>query len=404
METETLTVPDIISVDDHVMEPPDLWTSRLPAKYVDEAPRIVRQKVSRKNRGRGGSTPEWVEDPDGKWCDVWVYDQARFPLQGIYASVACDKKEFDVVTFEDYHAAAWNQKDRLAAMDVNHVQAALCFPNTISRFCGQTFYEQSDHERGLACIKAYNDWMLDDWAAGDGKGRLFGPTMIPLWDPQAAADEIRRCAAKGAVAVTFPENPAPLGLPSLHSRDRYWDPVFDAAEETGGVMCMHIGSSSQLPTTSPDAPFTISAVLVAQNAQGSLLDFIYSHTLERFPKLKVLFAEAQVGWMPYVFERADRQYKRSYTGMPRTPTDYIPDRVYGAIFDDENGLKNHESIGIDQIVFETDYPHADSTWPESVATLRDLAQKAGLNNEQVYKVARGNAIKAFDLGRLGIQG
>jgi predicted TIM-barrel fold metal-dependent hydrolase len=400
--TQTITVPDIISVDDHVLEPPDLWESRLPAKYKDKGPRIVRQKVKRAGRGGGGSLPQWVEHEEGAWCDVWLYDKVRMPMQAIYAAVACELRDFDVVVFDDIRPSAWRQKERLADMDTNHVEAALCFPNTIPRFCGQTFYEGSDHALGLLCIKAYNDWLLDEWGSGDGKGRLFGAVIIPLWDPPAAAEEIRRCADKGAVAVSFAENPHPLGLPSIHNRDRYWDPVFEACQETHSVLCMHIGSSSQVPTTAPDAPFTVSAVLISQNAMGSLFDFIYSKTLDRFPELKICYSEAQVGWMPYLLERADRQWSRSYTGIPKTPSEYIPGRVFGAVFDDEVGLRNHEAIGIDQICFETDYPHADSTFPESRATLAGLAERTGLDNEQVYKIARGNAIHAFELGRLGI--
>jgi hypothetical protein len=166
---------------------------------------------------------------------------------------------------------------------------------------------------------------------------------------------------------------------------------------------MHIGSSSQLPSTCPDAPFTVSAVLISQAAQGSLCDFLYSKTLERFPDLKICYSEAQVGWMPYLLERADRQWGRSHTGLSKKPSDYIPGRIYGCIFDDLTGLRNHEAIGIDQICFETDYPHADSTFPDSRDVLGKLCEAAGLNDEQTYKVARGNAITAFDLARLGIR-
>ncbi|HVW32071.1 MAG TPA: amidohydrolase family protein, partial [Acidimicrobiia bacterium] len=255
-----------------------------------------------------------------------------------------------------------------------------------------------------ACIKAYNDWLVEEWGAGDGRGRLFGATLIPLWDPIAAAGEIRRCADRGAVAVSFPENPHPLGLPSICNRDGYWDPVYQACQDTNNVLCMHIGSSSQLPTTCPDAPFTISAVLVSQAAQGSLCDFIFSKTLQRFPDLKLCYAEAQVGWMPYILERADRQHVRAHDGLDRLPSEFIPGRVYGCIFDDHHGLRSHaEGPGIDQICFETDYPHADSTFPESRAVLAKLAAEAGLDDEQVHKVARGNAITAFDLARLGIR-
>jgi predicted TIM-barrel fold metal-dependent hydrolase len=406
VDTATITVPDIISVDDHVVEPPDLWTSRLPERYRQAGPRVVRQKVARSGRGRGGELYTFAPHDDGQWCDVWYYEDAwLMPLLGIYAAMGSRSPGFTPVVFEDLADGAWQQKARLEAMDGNRVEAALCFPNTVPRFCGQTFYEGSDHELGMACIRAYNDWLLEDWGAGDGRGRLFGAALIPLWDPPAAAGEIRRCAAKEAVAVTFPENPHPLGLPSICNRDGYWDPVYEACQETNLTLCMHVGSSSQLPSTCPDAPFTVSAVLISQAAQGSLCDFIYSKTLERFPELRICYSEAQVGWMPYLLERADRQHSRSHTGLSKKPSEYIPGRVYGCIFDDEHGLRSHaEGIGIDQICFETDYPHADSTFPDSADVLARLAGSAGLDDEQVHKVARGNAIRAFDLARLGISG
>ena len=405
METQSLPVPDLISVDDHVLEHPDLWTSRLPAKFKEQGPKVIRQKVKRTSNGRGGELFTYEVSDEGRWCDVWYYeDKWLMPLMGMYAAMGGKNPGLSPVTFEDVADAAWIQKDRLAAMDENHVEAALCFPNTVPRFCGQTFFEGSDHELGLACIRAYNDWIHDEWGAGDGRGRLIGATIFPLWDPVAAAEEIRRCADRDAVAVSFPENPHPLGLPSINDRDGYWDPVFRACEETNSVLCMHIGSSSKLPSTSPDAPFQISTVLIAQNAQGALCDFIYSKTLERFPELKLCFSEAQVGWAPYLLERMDRQATRANSGLKNLPSEYVRGRVYGCIFDDVHGLKTHaDGLGIDQICYETDYPHAESTWPESREVLGRLSANAGLTEEQVYKVARGNAITAFDLARIGIR-
>ena len=397
-----VAVPDLISVDDHVFEPPDLWQSRLAAKHREAGPRIVRRKIARASRGHGGGWDEWVESEDGRWADIWLYEDVVWPLTQAFAAVGGKAKGFDCITFDDIIPGAWKQKDRLSDMDTNHVEAALCFPNTLPRFCGQTFYEGSDHDLGLACVIAYNDWVLDEWGAGDGKGRLFGAVILPLWDPAAAAAEVRRCAAKGAVAVTFPENPHPLGLPSIHHKSHHWDPVFEACAETGTVLCMHIGSSSSMPTTSPDAPFTVSGVLTSQNAMGSLVDFIFSKTLDRFPALKISYSEAQVGWMPFLLERADKLWLRSHTGVPELPSSYIAGRVYGCIFDDETGLRLRDMIGVDQICFETDYPHADSTFPDSQAVLAGLAERAGLTDEETYKVARGSAITAFDLARIGI--
>ncbi|TYB42323.1 amidohydrolase family protein [Actinomadura chibensis] len=393
------TIPRIISVDDHVVEPPDLWTSRLPRRFLDRGPRIVRQK------GRLSMPGGWREDPDGDWADVWLYDDLVTPLMKLSAAVGFEEVGFGAVTFDDIRPGCWKQADRLADMDANHMEASLCFPNTLPRFCGQAFMERDDKELALLCVRAYNDWMIDEWCAGPARGRLIPLSMVPLWDAELAAEEVRRCAAKGSHAVTFSENPHPLGLPSIHSG--VWDPFFAACEETGTVVCLHIGSSSSMPGTSPDAPFIISSTLTFQNAMGSMLDFVFSGTLARFPNLTLAYSEGQVGWMPYVMERADKLWhERSDnsfgTDLPEPPTSYIRGRVYGCIFDDETGLANRDVIGMDQICFETDYPHADSTYPDSADVAARICDKAGLDDTEIYKLLRGNAIRAFGLERYGI--
>jgi predicted TIM-barrel fold metal-dependent hydrolase len=403
-----LEIPRIISVDDHVVEPPDLWQSRLPAKFRDRGPRIERKKIRFGGDAKGGQGMlGFVEAEDGDWCDIWYYDDLVSPFMMLSAAVGFEEVGFNVTTFDEIRKGAWDQAARLEDMDANHTDAAICFPNTLPRFCGQAFYEREDKELALLCVKAYNDWMIDEWSAGAGQGRLIPLTIVPLWDAELAAEEIRRCAAKGSHAVTFPENPHPLGLPSIHDKDRFWDPFFVACEETDTVVCMHIGSSSKMPSTSPDAPFIISSTLTFQNAMGSLCDYLFSGTLARFPRLTIAYSEGQVGWMPYILERADKLWEERSnnsfgTWLPEPPSSYIPGRVYGCIFDDRTGLRNRDVVGIDQICFETDYPHADSTFPHSKETLAKIAEESELSQEELYKLARGNAIKAFKLERWGI--
>src|SRR5262249_54551911 len=118
--------------------------------------------------------------------------------------------------------------------------------------------------------------------------RLIPLTLIPLWDVDLAVQEVNRCAAKGAIAVCFSENPFQLGLPSLHTG--YWDPFFRAASEAGLTVCMHIGSSSNVPTTSPDAPHIVSSLMHFSVTTGSLMDFIFAGILDRFPALRLFYA------------------------------------------------------------------------------------------------------------------
>ncbi|MEZ4279778.1 MAG: amidohydrolase family protein [Myxococcota bacterium] len=396
-----MAIPRIISVDDHVVEPPDLWSSRLPAALRERGPRIVRE------RGRFGGPLglTWTRDASGEWGDIWYYDDLVSPFSRLSAAVGLGDLAFGVTTFDEIRPGCWKQKERLADMDANHMDASICFPNTLPRFCGQTFMEREDKALALLCVRAYNDWIIDEWCAGEARGRLIPLSIVPLWDVTLAAEEIHRTAKKGCHAVAFSENPHPLGLPSIHSR--YWDPLFRACEETQTVVCMHIGSSSRMPQTTPDAPFIVSSTLTFQNAMGSLIDFVFSGTLERFPSLRIAYSEGQVGWMPYVLERMDKLWHERVdnsfgSGLAHPPTSYLGDRVLGCIFDDETGLANRDRIGMHRIAFETDYPHADSTFPHTEKVATEICAKAGLDEAEILALLRGNAIRFFGLERFGI--
>jgi predicted TIM-barrel fold metal-dependent hydrolase len=395
-----MDIPRLISVDDHVVEPPKLWQDRLPAQYRDRGPRVVRQKV--KMHLIGGVFSFEVGADDGKDCDVWYYDDLVYPFTRLSAASGAEVVQNEPTTFDEIIPGCYDQAARLADMDLNHVEASLCFPNILPRFCGQAFLEREDKDLALLCVQAYNDWMIDEWCAGAGRGRLIPLTIVPLWDPALAAAEVRRCADKGSHAITFPENPVPLGLPSVHTN--HWDQVFRACEETETVLNMHIGSSSKMPSTAPDAPFIISSVLTFQNAMGSVLDYVFSGVLERFPGLRIAYSEGQAGWLPYVLERADKLWEERLlddTGfgskLAKPPSTYIKDSVWFCIFDDETGLANREVIGIDRLTFEVDYPHADSTFPQSREVAERIATKAGLTQDEANKFFRNNAIGLYRL-------
>ena len=403
------TLPRIISVDDHVVEPPDLWTSRLPSKYADRGPRVSRDRGSAEMSGgvyrfqKGGT-----EGPEYDW---WLYDDLVYPFPLLSASVgfSIDEKTLRPTSFDEIAPGCWKQPERLAAMDENHVDASICFPNVLPRFCGQAFLEREDKVLAKLCVEAYNDWMIDEWCAGAGHGRLIPLTIVPLWDVQLAAAEVRRCAAKGSHAITFSEAPYHLGLPSFHDANHYWDPLFEACQETESVINMHIGSSSKMPTTSPDAPMGVSSTLTFQNAMGSMVDLLMSGTFARYPDLVVAYSEGQVGWMPYVLDRIDKVWeeRRASAGIseivPMPPSSYFPGHIYGCIFDDPVGLEMRNRIGMEQITFEVDYPHSDSTYPRSAEVAQKICDEAGLDDNERYLFLRGNAIRAYGLQRFGIE-
>ncbi|HZQ84049.1 MAG TPA: amidohydrolase family protein [Acidimicrobiales bacterium] len=249
-------------------------------------------------------------------------------------------------------------------------------------------------------MQAYNDWMVEEWC-GESNGRLIPLTLIPLWDAVLAGQEVRRNAARGVKAVCFSEIPPFLGLPSIHDPSNYWDPFFAACAETGTVINMHIGSSSKMPSTSADAPPAVGSTITFANACYSLVDWLMSGVFTRFPDLVIAYSEGQIGWIPYVLERADVVWEenRAWGGVAdkvlEPPSQLFRKHVYGCFFNDAHGLRSIADIGVDNITYESDYPHSDSTWPNT----RQIAeeQMKGLDDETITKIVRGNAIRMLSL-------
>lgn len=396
-------LPLIISVDDHVMEPRDLWQEQLPPSLRERGPRVVQEKVKLTFVGGHYGFERGAED--GQLCDIWLYDGSVTPTGFLHgpAGVPREQQRNVAAIYEDLRDGTWNREARLEDMTLNHVEAAINYPNIFPRFCGQGFLEREDKDLALQCLQIYNDWMIEDWCGGPAKGRLIPLTLIPMWDPELAVAEVHRCADKGSYAIAFSENPSALGCATMYSGD--WDPLWAACEETETTVSMHIGSSSKMPSTSPDAPLATSMSLYAQNAEGSLADWIFSGTLSRFTDIKIAYAESQVGWMPFQLERMDSVYREGRGGVGgdgQLPSLIAKDRVFGCVFDDLFGLKSRHEVGVQNILFETDYPHSDGTFPHSRKVAHSLFAAAGMNAEECYQVIRGNAIQAYGLERFGI--
>ncbi|MEZ4215346.1 MAG: amidohydrolase family protein [Myxococcota bacterium] len=389
-------VPRLISVDDHVVEPAHVWESRLPAKYREVGPHVV---IAPRGEFKLHDGVYREEPGDGKDMAVWWhYEDHRFQLKQIIACPGLPPEQVRAigVTFDDIAKGCWDPKARIADMDLNHVEASLCFPN-YPRFCGQLFAERKDKTLSKLCVEAYNDWMVEEWC-GDSAGRLIPLCVVPLWDAKLAAAEIRRNAARGVRAVAFSEIPAWLGLPSIHTS--YWDPFLEACQETGTVICMHIGSGTKTVNTGPDAPTVVGANLIACNSVSSMIDWLFSGKFVKYPDLKVLYAECQIGWIPYFVERADdtwqtHQWAQGESRIPEPPSHYYRRNVHSCFFKDSVGIEMIDKIGIDQVMFETDYPHQDGTFPHSKKVAEELF--GHLDADGVRKIARTNAIDLFGL-------
>ncbi|HTK64051.1 MAG TPA: amidohydrolase family protein [Pseudonocardia sp.] len=390
-------IPRLISVDDHVVEPRDVWSSRLPAKYADAGPRVEYLPKGIAELAGG----EWLEVPgDGpELAAWWRYEDKLQSIKRVTAAVGYPPDEVGLhsVSYEEMRPGCYDAVARLADMDVNGVEASLCFPS-FPRFCGQIFMRAQDKDLSLLCVRAYNDWMVEEWC-GKSDGRLLPLCLIPLWDVDLAVAEVHRNAARGVRGVAFSECPPWLGLPSIHSG--YWDPFFRACEETGTVVCAHVGSGTKTLVTSADAPDAVTQTLLFTNSAAGILDYLLSGVLVRFPALRVLFAECQIGWIPHVLERVDdiwvthRGWALSHESVPEPPSNFFRRNIWVSFFRDEAGIDLIEKIGVDRACFEVDYPHQDSTWPNS----RDIALDhfGHLPAEQIYQLARGNAETLFGL-------
>jgi predicted TIM-barrel fold metal-dependent hydrolase len=388
----------LIDTDAHVIEPAHVWVERVPKRFGDAVPHVRR-------------------DDEG---DAFWFEGRRLPITGLAASSGRRKEDFSpkAVRYEEILPGTYDPIARVGDMNVDGVLSQLVFP-MFPGHAGTTFLHAKDRELAGYCVRAYNDWMIDDWC-GAAPGRYIPLIILPLWDPSAAVAEIERCTAKGAKAVSFPENPAYCGLPSLYDADGFWDPVMAAADRANLPICTHIGTS-KVQRTASDCPTIVSISLAWETAVECLLDWLYSGLFYRWPNLKLVLSEGGIGWIPYALEHADLVYdqerhwamKAEYTfgqtvtvggserGTGRTlvmeepPSALFRRNVYGCVIDEVFGTGVIQQLGSDRIMLETDYPHASSSWPESIQGARTRLKH--LSDEDRYLVMQGNARRVFSL-------
>ncbi|MCM3923586.1 amidohydrolase [Frankia sp. AiPs1] len=365
----------LISVDDHVVEPPTMFDAHIPAKYKDRAPHVVK-------------------GPDGG--DLWAFEDGFAPNVGLNAVAGCPPEEYglDPTEYTQMRPGCYDADERVRDMSAGGVLAGINFP-TFPHFCGQLFLRAKDKDLALASVRAYNDWHIDEWA-GAHPDRLIPITLPVLWDPELAAEEIRRVAAKGAHAVTFSENPTKLGLPSYHTE--YWDPFLRACADNDVVVNIHIGSSSSMNITAPDAPPEVMIALTPVNSLMAVTDLVFSGIFKRIPNLQMALSEGGIGWLPYALERADYVYQHhhawTFTDLGgRLPSQVFYDHIWTCFIDDPVGVKLRDQVGINKIMWELDYPHSDSTWPHGPEKLfKDLA---GVSDADINKITHENAMRAY---------
>ncbi len=364
----------LVSVDDHVVEPPDMFDQHLPAKYKDVAPRVVQ-----------------TDSGD----DVWFYEGQHLPNIGLNAVAGKPPEEYGIepTSFGEMRSGCYDIHQRIADMDANGVLGSMCFPS-FPQFCGQLFSRTEDKDVALAMVRAYNDWHIDQWC-GSYPGRFIPLSIPPIWDPQLMAEEVHRVAAKGCQAVTFSENPEKLGWPSYHSE--HWDPFWQAVSDEGTIVCLHIGSSSQLTITSIEAPINVMISLQPMNIVQAAADILWSRVMTEFPGVTFALSEGGIGWIPYFLERCDYVYEhhQSWTGqdLPKVPSELFKERFITCFIDDAAGVKNRSDVGLDMITWECDYPHSDSTWPTSPERL--MQSLAEVPDDEINLITHENAMRLF---------
>ena len=380
-----MPLPDsvkVISIDDHIVEHPRVWQDRLPQKYLESGPRVVERELD--TQDQYGHTIRGLHE-------LWLYEEREYPQFALNAVIDKDPKDFGLepYRFDQILPGCYEPTARIADMDTDGVYAQLCFPS-FPRFGGTLFLEGLDLQLAHLCVMAYNDFIIDEWAAAF-PSRLIPMIILQLWDPELAAAEIARCASKGAKAITFPEATTPLGLPSFHTD--HWDPVFAAAQECGLPILMHFGSSGKPPETAPDAPIVVWVSTMGTNSMVCAADLVFSPIFHKYPKLKVGLAEGGIGWIPYLLQRLDYVWERHrwYTGINTEipPSEIFKNNIWGCFIDDVAGLELRDTIGINKICFESDYPHSDSLWPNSRKRLSE--QLKDIPDEESRRIAEDNA-------------
>jgi predicted TIM-barrel fold metal-dependent hydrolase len=374
----------LVSVDDHLIEPQDMFVKHMPARFKDRAP-VVRH-------GTNGA-------------HHWQIEGQKAPGLGLNAVAGRPKEEYgyEPVSYEQVRAGCYNVDARIGDMDANGVLGSICF-GSFPGFAGARFQKMQDKDLALATIQAYNDWHLHDWC-GRYPGRFIPLAMLPLWDVGLAVAELRRMSRLGCHAVTFPENPALIGLPSLHNEG--WEPLWAACEELEVVLCCHIGSAGNPPYPSDESPIDAWITAMPISIANAAADWLFAGFWKRYPGLRMALSEGGIGWIPYFLERADFTYSQ-HGAWTRTdfgkekPSDVFRRHVITCFIDDDFGLRNRQDIGIDTICWEADYPHSDATWPNSPEHLWRTIW--ALPSGDINKITHENAMRYFHYDPISIFG
>ncbi|MCP3987109.1 MAG: amidohydrolase [bacterium] len=367
----------ILSVDDHILEPPNTFEGRLPRALQDRAPKVV-------------------ETEEGH--EVWEFEGKPYFQVGFMCVAGRPREDHRIepARFEEVRPGCYKIDDRIKDMDLGGVWASVCFPSGVTGFGGTLFSEAEDRELGIACMRAWNDWLFEEWY-GAYPDRIVPLGVTYLADAEVGAEEIRRNAARGFRAVTLPEQPHRLGYPPIF--DSHWEPIIRACAETGTVVNLHIGSSgfAEMPAGAP--LLELGATLFGPMAVSSCAEWLWSGWPARYPELKIAMSEGGIGWVAMLIDRLDNimarsGYGRGWPDPHNSPSEVLRRAFTFCLIDDASTISTRDVIGVENIVCESDYPHGDGTWPDTQEVLRNAIGK--LPVEEIRMITHENAAKLYD--------
>ena len=365
----------LISVDDHICEPPGLFDRHLSGDAL-------------------ASAPKFLTDKNGK--NYWHYQGMNFPSVGLNAVVGRPFEEYGMepTSIEQLRKGCYDVHARIDDMNINGIAASLNFGNSIG-FNGATFHKASDKRLALTHVSAYNDWHIDEWC-GAYPGRFIPCGILPTWDVAASVIELRRIAAKGCTTVYLNDNPTRQGLPSIHNE--YWNPLWKAIGDLDITICIHIGAGNPAPHASMETPVEAWISTMPMAVVVGVADWLQLKALHDTPNMRVAVSEGSIGWVPYFMERADfSNWRHKVWTNSRfqnmKPSELFKRHFLNCFIDDKFGLKNIDAIGEDNIAYECDYPHSDTLWPEVPEYL--WASIKQLTDTQIDKVTHLNAMRFF---------
>jgi predicted TIM-barrel fold metal-dependent hydrolase len=391
MRATLLDEVKVIDADTHVIEPPDLWTSRVSTqRWGDLVPHVAAD-----------------ENGDPSW---YVSDKK---VMGVAAAAMAGWKEYPPshpTTLDEADRSAWDPHERLKRMDQDGIWGQVLYPN-VAGFGGGNFTRVNEPELMLACVQAYNDFLAEYGSIAPGR---FIPVMsLPFWDIDLTLAEMERSAANGHKGIVFAGVPEAWGQP--HLTDRHWDPMWAKAQEMGLPVNFHIASgdiadlgADANPQNGPQANYAMMGVSFFMGNAATLAKLTCGGVCHRFPDLNFVSVESGIGWIPFALASLDWQWKncgvfKEHPEYELLPSEYFRRQIYGCFwFEQDTVLAAFEQLGTDNILYETDFPHPTSMSPgpaSSATTPREYLQRvfADTDDETMTKILYGTAAKLYHL-------